>query len=151
MSPQLHDLARRLAENAEGVCRHYLSKGRRCGNYWIVGDVRNSPGRSMFVRLNGYRCGKRAPGKWTDAATAEHGDLLDLIRESCGLVDFHDVLTEARRFLSLPESIVVSSAKKVTPSAPVGSPESARRLFAMSTPIPGTIAETYLRNAALRL
>ena len=43
-------------------------------------------------------------GKWTDAATGEHGDLLDVIRESCGLVDFHDVTEEARRFLSLPRS-----------------------------------------------
>jgi hypothetical protein len=66
MSPQLHDFARRLAENTEGVCRYYLSNGRRVGNYWIVGDVRNSPGRSLFVRLNGYRCGKGTPGKWTD-------------------------------------------------------------------------------------
>jgi hypothetical protein len=149
MSPQLHDLARRLAENAEGVCRHYLSNGRRCGNYWIVGDIRNSPGRSMFVRLDGHHPGQRMPGKWTDAATGEHGDLLDLIRESSGLVDFQDVLAEARRFLSLPEPTLVASAKKVTPSAPVGSPEAARRLFAMSTPIPGTIAETYLRKRGI--
>jgi hypothetical protein len=92
MSPQLYELTRRLAENAEAVCRHYLSNGRRVGRYWIVGDARNTPGRSMFVRLNGYRFGKGAPGKWTDAANGEHGDLLDLIGESCGLVDFHDVL-----------------------------------------------------------
>jgi Toprim domain len=149
MSPQLSDLTRRLAENAEAVCHHHLSNGRRCGNYWIVGDVRNSPGRSMFVRLNRHRFGKSAPGKWTDAATGEHGDLLDLIRESCGLLDFHDVVAEARRFLSFPEAILVASAKKVTPYAPVGSPESARRLFAISTPILGTIAETYLRKRGI--
>ena len=35
-----------------------------------------------------------------DAATGEHGDLLDVIRESCGLVDFRDVADEARRFLA---------------------------------------------------
>jgi Toprim domain len=69
-----------------------------------------------------------------------------VIRESCGLVDFTDVLAKARRFLSLPEPILVSSGKKVMPPAPVGSPESARRLFAISTPISGTIAETYLRK-----
>jgi Toprim domain len=149
MSPQLHDLTRRLSENAEAVCHHYLSNGRRVGGYWIVGDARNTPGRSMFVRLNGYRSGKGAPGKWTDAATGEHGDLLDLIRECCGLVDFHDALAEARRFLSLPKPTVISSVKKVTASAPLGSPESARRLFAMSRPIPGTIAETYLRKRGI--
>jgi hypothetical protein len=149
MSPHLHDLTRCLAEKAEAVCHHYLSNGRRVGGYWIVGDARNTPGRSMFVRLNGYRSGKGAPGKWTDAATGEHGDLLDVIRESCGLVDFHDVLAEAMRFLRLPEPILVLSGKKVMPPAPVGSPESARRLFAMSTPISGTIAETYLHKRGI--
>src|SRR5258708_33653819 len=102
MSTQASDLARRLAERAEMVCRHYLSKGRRSGNYWLVGDVRNTPGRSMFVRLAGASSGKGAAGKWTDAASAEHGDLLDVIRESCGLGDFKDVGEGARSVLSLP-------------------------------------------------
>ena len=43
------ELAHRLARDAEAVCRHYLSAGRREGRYWLVGDVRNTPGRSMFV------------------------------------------------------------------------------------------------------
>ncbi|AHI25866.1 hypothetical protein H845_1927 [Komagataeibacter xylinus E25] len=47
------DLARRLAGQAEAVCRHYLPAGRRQGHYWLVGDARNTPGRSMFVRLQG--------------------------------------------------------------------------------------------------
>jgi len=38
------DLARRLARNAEVVCRHYLSNGHREGRYWLVGDVANTPG-----------------------------------------------------------------------------------------------------------
>jgi hypothetical protein len=78
-----------------------------------------------------------------------HGDLLDVIRESCGLVDFHDVIKEARRFLGLPKLVVASPSKKMTRSAPLGSPESARRLFAISKPIPGTIAETYLRKRGI--
>ena len=98
------ELAHRLAREAEAVCRHYLSNGRREGRYWLVGDVRNTPGRSMFVRLKESAKGRGAAGKWTDAATGEHGDLLDVIRESCGLLDFHDVADEARRFLSLPRS-----------------------------------------------
>ena len=84
MSTQASDLARRLAEQAELVCRHYLSNGRRVGRYWIVGDVRTTPGRSMFVRLRGPGAGKGAAGKWTDAAIGEHGDLLDVISENCG-------------------------------------------------------------------
>ena len=53
MSRDASELARRLARDAEAVCRHYLSSGRRQGRYWMVGDVRNTPGRSMFVRLSG--------------------------------------------------------------------------------------------------
>ncbi|SEE66087.1 Toprim domain-containing protein [Rhizobiales bacterium GAS188] len=143
------ELAHRLARNAEAVCRHYLSNGRREGRYWLVGDVRNAPGRSLFVRLRGGESGRGAAGKWTDAATGEHGDLLDVIRESCGLVEFHAVADEARRFLSLPQPEPDRESKfRLTP-APAGSPESARRLFAMSQPIAGTVAETYLRKRGI--
>ena len=142
------DLATRLGREAEAVCRHYLDAGRRQGNYWQVGDVRNTPGRSMFVRLK--ETAKGAAGKWTDAATGEHGDLLDVIRESCGLVDFADVAREARSFLSLPRPEPPPATKKrpSTP-APSGSAEAARRLFAMSQPIGGTLVEAYLRNRGI--
>lgn len=93
------ELADRLGRQAEAVCRHYLSNGHRQGNYWQVGDARNAAGRSMFVRLRDTP--KGPAGKWTDAATGEHGDLLDIIRESLGLIDFADVAQEARTFLSL--------------------------------------------------
>jgi Toprim domain-containing protein len=141
---QTSDVARRLAEQCEAVCRHYLSNGRRVGRYWIVGDIGNTPGHSMFVRLRGPSAGKGAAGKWSDAATGEHGDLLDIIGKSCGLLEFGDVLTEARRFLSLPHELGSEPKHSITP-APVGSPESARRLFAASRPIQGTIAEAYLQ------
>jgi hypothetical protein len=60
------ELSQCLGQQAEAVCRHYLSNGRRQGNYWLVGDVRNTPGRSMFVRLKGPETGKGATGKWTE-------------------------------------------------------------------------------------
>ena len=71
MSIQVSDLTRRLAEQSELVCRHYLSNGRRVGHYWIVGDARNAHGRSMFVRLRGPGAGKGAAGKWTDYVAAK--------------------------------------------------------------------------------
>lgn len=143
------ELSRRLAENAEAVCRHYLSNGRRQGRYWMVGDISNNPGRSMFVRLKGPKTGKSAAGKWTDAATGEHGDLLDLIRESCGLVDFRDVAGEARRFLALPQPGPRQISTAVRIPLPAGSPEAARRLLAMSRPIGGTPVEAYLRHRGI--
>ncbi len=143
------DLAHRLAREAEAVCRHYLSNGRRVGRYWIVGDVRNTPGQSMYVRLFGADSGTGAAGKWTDAATGEHGDLLDVIRETCGLLDFRDVADEARRFLSLPRRELSSQPKLPATPTPTGSPEAARRLFAASKPIAGTLAATYLRHRGI--
>ena len=151
MARDASDLAQRLGRNAEVVCREYLSNGRREGRYWLVGDVQNNPGRSMFVRLKGTESGKGAAGKWTDAATGDHGDLLDVIRESCGLLDFKDVADEARRFLSLPqpEPDPQPQPRPRPSSAPAGSPESARRLISMSQPITGTIVETYLRKRGI--
>jgi hypothetical protein len=137
------DLARRLAANAEAVCRHYLSNGRREGRWWTVGDIHNSPGRSMMVRLKSTDRGPA--GKWSDAATGEHGDLLDLIAQAQGCATLADTLDEARRFLSLPRP---EGHEPVMP-ARQGSPEAARRLFAMSKPIRGTAAETYLRTRGI--
>jgi hypothetical protein len=149
MAGYASELAHRLARDAEAVCRCYLSNGRREGRYWLVGDIKNTPGRSMFVRLSGPESGKGAAGKWTDAATGEHGDLLDVIRQSLGLVDFHDIVDEARRFLSLPRPKPDPEPKPRPASAPAGSPESARRLFAMSQPIAGTAVERYLRTRGI--
>lgn len=143
MAASASDLAARLAHDAEAVCREYLSSGHKSGRYWIVGDVRNRKGRSMFVRLK--ESSKARAGKWNDAATGEHGDLLDIIRESCGLTEFRDVAEEARRFLSLPrpEPEPASSPARKSP-APTGSPLAAKRLFSMAQPITGTPAESYL-------
>jgi Toprim domain len=137
------DLARRLARDAEAVCRHYLSKGHRSGRYWVVGDVQNAPGRSLYVRLQGPDYGPGAAGKWTDAATGKHGDLLDLIALNRDLPRLGEVMDEARLFLSLPARPV---SRFITPKrSEGGSSEAARRLFRVGRPVPGTPAEAYLR------
>ena len=143
MSGAAAALARRLARDAEAVCRYYLSNGRRQGRYWIVGDVQNTPGRSLYVRLHGADAGPGAAGKWTDAATGEHGDLLDLIARNRGLDRLREVLDEARSFLSLPRLDPSSGSFQRPVSS--GSPEAARRLFHAGRPITGTPAEAYLR------
>lgn len=119
------DIARRLAEEAEFVCRHYLSNGRKQGRYWIVGDVRNTPGRNLYVRLSRPISVPGAAGKWTDSATGQHGDLLDLIALNLGIATLKDMLDEARRFLSLPRK-----DRHHAPNRPAnrGSPEAARPL-----------------------
>jgi hypothetical protein len=140
-------LADRLARDAEAVCRYYLSAGRRAGNYWIVGNVANSKGKSLYVHLSGPR-----KGRWTDAATAQYGDMLDLVRETCGLIDFRDVADEARRFLNEPQSRPVSSQRADTPDSQPAEPlaaERARRLFRMTQPLSHTLADSYLRQRGI--
>lgn len=146
MESPAREIARRLGERAEAVCRRYLSNGRREGHYWLVGDVRNTPGRSLYVRLVRDADG-RPPGKWTDAANGDHGDLLDIIALSCAHGDLRDALAEARRFLSLPPPAI--EANRRTPKRKPGSRDAARRLWAASRPIVGTLAHAYLRSRGL--
>ncbi|WP_011578621.1 MULTISPECIES: DUF7146 domain-containing protein [Chelativorans] len=147
MTGSASELARRLGDHAEAVCREYLSNGHRAGNYWIVGDVRNTRGRSMHVRL---RVNAKGPaGKWVDEQSGEHGDLLDVIEHSCGLTEFRHVADEARRFLALLRPETVRAERE--PAAARGSPDAARRLFAMSQPIAGTLAERYLAGRGILL
>ena len=70
MYSETEDVIRALAEKAESVCRAYLPAGRREGSYWIVGDLQNNPGRSLFVRLTGPASGPGAAGKFTEHVAA---------------------------------------------------------------------------------
>ena len=145
MKSDAASLAARLAENAEAVCKEYLSQGRRCGNYWLAGNVHDNPGRSLFVRLAGSSCGRGAAGKWTDAATAQHGDLLDLIALNRRHANLRETLEEARAFLNEPRHLAYPSKRP----QPRNGSEAARRLFAASRPLHGTLAETYLRSRGI--
>lgn len=149
MDSPASEISRRLGDNAEGVCRRYLSNGRREGHYWLVGDVRNAPGRSLYVRLAGSD-GGRAAGKWTDAASGEHGDLLDIIAAACGFATFRETLAEARSFLSLPVAPgndVAKSPRRRKVAA--GSMAAAARLWAASRPVAGSLAADYMRRRGI--
>ena len=137
------ELSRRLAGRVEAVCRAYLPEGKRSGRYWIAGDVSGARGKSLFVKLWGERA-----GHWTDGATGQHGDLLDLIRLNKGLNNCREALAEARQFLNEPALVR-------SPVRPCGWPTSrdtaaaAAKLYALSRPVPGTLAETYLRRRGI--
>ena len=138
-----------LGRNAEAVCRHYLSQGYREGRYWLVGNAHNVPGRSLYVRLVDME--KGVAGKWTDAATGEHGDLLDIIALNQGHHQLRDTLDEARRFLSLPIPAIDPNPCRSRPKSKVaaGSPAAAKRLFTGSKSVHGTVVESYLRKRGI--
>ncbi len=136
------ELSRRLSGEAEAVCRAYLPDGRRSGRYWIAGNVAGERGRSLFVKLWGERA-----GHWTDAACGQRGDLLDLIRLNKGLRNCREAIDEARLFLGDPG--------RIRSAAPAGAfsvrdtRQAAARLYAISRPVPGTLAGTYLRSRGI--
>jgi hypothetical protein len=135
------DVARSLATHAEEVCRHYLFNGCRTGQYWHVGDVLNTPGRSLYVHLSGSRL-----GKWRDAATGEYGDLLDLIALNLRLSPLKAVLGEACRFLALPWA--PQSVRRRSPPTR-GLSALPRRIFVAARPIAGTLGEAYLQHRGI--
>ncbi|MBX9745281.1 MAG: toprim domain-containing protein [Hyphomonadaceae bacterium] len=141
MPERTAEIVRRLAERAEDVCRNYLSNGRKIGGYWIVGDRRNAKGRSLYLRLQGPIGGKGARGKWTDGATGEHGDLLDIIASAVGADRHLDALIEAERFLSVCRPLPASNNQQRDAAA--------TRLFAAAEPISGTPAETYIHSRGI--
>ena len=128
-----------LAQRAEAVCRKYLPNGKKQGRYWCAGDARGASGRSLFVRLSP----PGTPGKWTDAATGEHGDLLDLVRLATGSASLREALTEARRFLAQPVAPAASDDDTYDRAA------AARNLWDRCGPIDSTHAEAYLRARAI--
>ena len=133
------DVAAALAGRAEQVCRRYLPDGRRQGRYWTAGDVHGARGRSLFVRL----APPGIPGKWTDAATGEHGDLLDLIRLAIRATSLRPALDEARAFLAMP-AVPAGHGSDAYDRV-----EAARRLWRACRAIDGTHAEAYLRARAI--
>ena len=142
-------IAAALAARAEEVCRRYLPNGRRLGRYWICGDLDGARGRSLFVRLSGS--GKR--GGWTDAATGQHGDLLDLIRHRINAPTLRAALDEARRFLALepaPDRVPGASDRNPEGRAePYDATEAARRLWRRCRAVDGSHAERYLQARGL--
>src|SRR3546814_19219887 len=93
----------------------------------MVGNIHNERGRSLYVRLPSHYEGALSAGKWTDAESGDHGDLLDIIAASCGHASFRETLEEARRFLSL--SMEPPAARNPAPRKhPAGTRSEERRV-----------------------
>ena len=122
-------------------------QARRGGTGWSATFTIRRAAR-MFVRLQ--ESPKGPAGKWTDAATGEHGDLLDIIRESLGLRDFREVAEEARRFLKLPRPEPDTRAEARS-SASAGRIARGRKTAVcdVAARSRGRVAETYLQRRGI--
>ena len=63
------------AQHVNKICLELLPEGIREGDCWKVGNINGEKGRSLSCYLSGADA-----GKWTDFATGDHGDVIDLVR-----------------------------------------------------------------------
>jgi hypothetical protein len=140
------EISRRLADQIGAVALELLPGGHREGNEWRAGDVTGSPGHSLGVHLRGQK-----QGIWSDFATGEAGDALDLVRASLG-VDMTTAIAWARCWLGVDRGEAVIPRRRAPPSAApevLAEPERWRRPWQVARPIAQTLAAIYL--AARRL
>lgn len=89
------EISDRLWSSVDRVCKHLLPNGKKEANEWCVGSTGGESGKSLKVNLAGKN-------KWTDFASGDGGDLLDLwvlVRE----IPLHDAIKEAKEFLGIKD------------------------------------------------
>lgn len=94
---EIKDIIVKLNASAEKVASHLLPNGQLQRNEWVVGSANGESGKSCKVCVSGKKV-----GVWSDFATGESGDLLDLWCrvKSISLIE---ALNQARDFLGIQE------------------------------------------------
>lgn len=93
----LPQLSAALSIHILDLCERFLSNGRRSGNRWIVGDIRNTKGDSCNVELDGPK-----QGFWFDHAANEGGDPISLVAQAQG-ISIGQAAKWAREYLNIPD------------------------------------------------
>lgn len=91
------ELHQKMVESIEEVVGHIFPSGHRTGQEWSVGSVGGERGDSLKVRLSGEKA-----GLWSDFATGEKGDLIDLWRKVFDK-NFLESVKEVKEFLGIKE------------------------------------------------
>lgn len=95
------EIAQRLSAQAESVASYLLPGGRRVGREWVAGSTAGDEGKSLKVCVAGDKS-----GLWSDFATGESGDLLDLWRVTRNL-EMGRAMREAREYLGIADDHLI--------------------------------------------
>lgn len=95
MTPK--QISERLSARCEEVAKMLLPGGKRDGKEWRTGSADGEAGKSLGVCIAGSKA-----GVWSDFATGESGDLLDLWAASKG-VSLFEAIQEAKAFLGVQD------------------------------------------------
>ena len=147
------DVAAALNRQAEALARQLLPAGRRQGGYWKAGGVDGAPGGSLALHLHGPRA-----GRWTDFATGEHGDALDLVAATLFRGDKREAWRWGLRWLGLgTDSPAPAPVSPPAPTRAVEAEDAGRRaaalgvLLAARPDLAGTPAAHYLAGRGIDL
>jgi len=156
------ELKRMLTSKVERVVSYLLPNGKRNKHEWEAGSTRGEEGKSLKVHLDGEKA-----GLWSDFATGEAGDLIDLWKLVHGL-DLVPALDEISLWLGVersslhrPETSRRREVRPIGPRPPQIAAASERTetidqlreriaaLLRRAVPIKGMLAERYLTGRDL--
>ncbi|WP_428484908.1 DUF7146 domain-containing protein [Rhodopila sp.] len=121
-----------LAARAPELVGRLLPDGRREGHEWVHASLNGTSRRSLSVHLTG-----RKAGVWSDFASGDAGDALDLVAAVVCAGKLRDAIAWARAWLGLADGPAPSEQRRPPPPAP--DPAEAAR------------AEAATRGAAIKL
>jgi len=102
----IKELSERLAIDVENVASYLLPRGKRVGNEWCVGSIDGGAGKSLKIHLSGAKA-----GIWSDFATGDSGDLVDLWKSVKNLTTV-DVIKEIKSYLGIKDNSFYHYSKK---------------------------------------
>jgi len=113
MESNFKKISAMLSQRAEEVTSYLLPKGKREGNEWRVGSIGGEEGKSLGVHLVGEKS-----GVWSDFATGDSGDLLDLWRLT-RKISLKEALADAQKYLGIDQPTFEESKQKKFSRPPV--------------------------------
>jgi twinkle protein len=94
-----NELSLRMASEAAAIVAHLLPGGKRQSGEWKCGSLKGEAGNSLSVRLTGVKA-----GVWSDFATGEKGDILDLWAAVRGQ-SISQAMAEAKQYLGVRDTM----------------------------------------------
>ncbi|VTU34223.1 toprim domain-containing protein [Variovorax sp. RA8] len=110
------ELKPRMAERAADIAKYLLPGGKQRAGEWKIGNTSGEPGDSLSVCIRGHKA-----GVWSDFASGEGGDLLDLWMACRGL-GIVDAMKEVKQYLGIrddfPKPPEKTYRRPVSPGVP---------------------------------
>lgn len=148
----MSDIKAGLLARIDTVVRELLPSGYLDGDEWCAGSVEGEPGQSLRVNV-----GKNRPGVWSDFATGEVGDIVDLVAASLFRGDKKKAFRWALSWLGLDDQDPYRLAQKREAHARASAARkedaeaqearfrrAAQRIFYGAAALPGSDAWDYL-------